>query len=95
MIALFGYTFEDNKACLICEHVFAGEQIKVAVHDSDGWLQFLCGSENHKPDDAKTAALVELGKRHDLGALPAELPMGSAAEMDASGVWCIFDIQGS
>lgn len=93
MISLFGYSFQDNKACLICEHVFAGDQVRIAVHDEDGWLQFLCGADDHAPQKGKVVGLSEFAKRHDLSGLPAKLTPGSAAELQQGGRWQVFDIQ--
>lgn len=93
MISLFGYKFEDNKACLVCGGVFAGETIKVIVHDDDGWLQFLNGNSNPNPDNAKTVALSELIKRHSFDAFPAELERGYFATLEADESWKIHRIQ--
>lgn len=86
-IQFAGFKYRDNKACLICEHVFEFEQPKIIVHDHDGWLQFLCGRENHDPALSKTVAITEIIDR-----LPKEedlrlLGPGQYAELTNSGEW--------
>jgi len=68
-----GYRFAPNKAVLVCEHVFCKtSDLRIIVHDFDGWLQCLSGEANPSSEDAKTVALSELKDR-----LPSssELPL--------------------
>ena len=56
-----GYRFPRNKAVLVCGHVFSQERaIRVVAHDTDGWLQALCGAEDHEPTEARTVGLGEV-----------------------------------
>ncbi|MFC3303006.1 hypothetical protein [Parvularcula lutaonensis] len=84
-----GFSFEESKACLICEHVDAGADIAIAVHDEDGWLQFLCGREDHDSDQAKTVGLGHLRScLPDARALPLLKP-GVVAERTKTGDWTL------
>ena len=60
MIAFAGYLYPHNKACLVCEHFYENKQASFIVHDSDGWIQVLCGEIDHNPKNAKTVALSEI-----------------------------------
>ncbi|KCZ85413.1 hypothetical protein HAD_07010 [Hyphomonas adhaerens MHS-3] len=91
MTDLFGYTFPDNLACAVCEHVFAGDRISVVCHDQDGGLQFLCGASGHQPENAKIVGLGQLAEWHDLKVLPALLHPGFTAELSDAGEWEILD----
>ena len=92
-ISFAGYSYSPDKECLICEHVFdrSAEPVIVA-HDTDGWLQALCGEEDHDADQSRIVALSEIIDR-----LPkaSELPVlnpGECAERTADGSWQVFSI---
>jgi hypothetical protein len=63
-INLAGYKFKSNKASLICVHVIDGQPINDFFHESDGFLQFSCGAENHKESDWKMVGLKHIVDMH-------------------------------
>ena len=87
------YKFPRDKACLVCEHVFAGETVTILVHDFDGWLQFLCGRASHDPGRSRTVALSEMIERLPTRACLPELKPGHFAEKSRSGAWVISKIE--
>jgi hypothetical protein len=82
MINLAGYSFDPNKACIVCAHVISGAPVFALAHDDDGDLQFACGEEAHTGVDWHLVCLEHL----DLNGLGlAEVPTlepGFAAERD-------------
>jgi hypothetical protein len=82
-VALAGYDFPPNKACIVCAHIMNGESIMLVSHEDDGDLQFLCGRESHGPDEALVVDIEDVVRRHpDMLQLPT-IRMGQTAERAA------------
>ncbi|RZI60298.1 MAG: hypothetical protein EOP14_01785 [Pseudomonas sp.] len=82
MIHLAGYSFDPNKACIVCRHVISGAPVIAVAHDDDGDLQFVCGEEAHATEDWHLVCLEHLDlNKLGLGDMPTLEP-GFAAERD-------------
>ena len=92
-VVFFGYSFQPNKACLLCEHVFSGKRpVRIIAHDLDGWIQFLCGDEAHDPKCSKVVALEEVLRRHPIDSKDKVLNPGCFAELSNSLNWVIYEM---
>lgn len=90
MIDLAGYTFPDNKASIVCTHVWSGHPVLLFAHDSDGDIQFYCGEESHSMSDALVLGLEEI-KDHlqAMHSIPTIRPGYCAERSDLGGAWTI------
>ena len=80
MIALAGYDFANNKACLICRHAMNDEEVTAFLHDSDGDLQFSCGRNDHHQADWLLVDIEDVISRHPYVCLLPIVRMGEMAE---------------
>src|SRR4051794_3066519 len=60
VIEFAGYTFEEQNASIVCQHVLDGHPVLLFVHEADGDVQFMCGAAAHETDDARLVGIVEL-----------------------------------
>ncbi|HKY81652.1 MAG TPA: hypothetical protein VJM09_09280 [Sphingobium sp.] len=85
MIDVAGYTFPDNRATIVCTHVWDGRPVLLFVHDSDGDIQFYCGDQSHSMSDALVLGLAEIKDRLlSMADIPTVRP-GYCAERSAIG----------
>jgi hypothetical protein len=70
MIDFGGYTYDDHKAALACQHVQEGSPVLLFVHDEDGDIHFMCGASGHNEDD-----LVVIDLSHMLEQMRSMSPM--------------------
>lgn len=94
MIDVAGYTFQDNRAAIVCRHVWEGQPVLVFVHDDDGDIQFYCGEDGHTGADALVLGLVEIADRlRSMDDLPTVKP-GFYADRPAVGsAWTTHEIE--
>jgi hypothetical protein len=90
MIDLAGYAFPDNRATVVCTHVWDGRPVLIFAHDSDGDIQFYCGDENHFESDALVLGLAEI-KDHLLSMtdIPTVRPGYCAERVAIGGTWTV------
>lgn len=90
MIDLAGYSFQNNKASIVCTHVWNGQPVLLYLHDSDGDIQFFCGEDNHFTTAALVLGLAELEEQlRSMLDLPA-VDAGQCAERShVGGPWKI------
>ncbi len=90
MINLGGYSYDDHKGCLTCQHVLDGLPILAVAHDEDGDLHFTCGADGHSEDDWHAVGLSHLaGGLGDTHAFPL-LPLGKVASRSSDdGAWLV------
>lgn len=85
MINVAGYTFPENRASIVCTHVWDGKPVLLFAHDSDGDIQFYCGEESHSMCDALVLGLAEIKDRlESMDDIPTVRP-GYCAERAAIG----------
>lgn len=90
MIDLAGYAFPDNRASIVCSHVWDGQPVLLFVHDSDGDIQFYCGAESHAMSDALVLGLAEIaGQVADMQDIPTVEPGYCAERLHLGGSWTI------
>lgn len=85
------FAFKDapDTACIICQHVLAGENpITFISHDKeDGMWQFLC-SEDHILEDVRLISLAEAFQIDESIGQVADLPRGFVMERtEPKGRW--------
>lgn len=58
----YHFTDPENTACMVCSHVLHQKlPILYVAHDQDdGMWQFLCGAEDHQPEQAKIIGLGQV-----------------------------------
>lgn len=90
MIDLAGYTFPENRASIVCTHVWDGHPVLLFAHDSDGDIQFYCGEYSHSMSDALVLGLAEIrGHLQLMQDIPTVAP-GFCAERSRIGeAWTI------
>lgn len=81
------YNFSDpeNTACMVCSHVLNQKlPILYVTHDKDdGMWQFLCGAEEHKPENANIIGLGEIVVLDQTLNELNEMPLGIGAERES------------
>ena len=88
MISLAGYIFPENKACIVCKHVFDGGPINLFVHDGDGDLQFTCGEDRHVSEDYHLVGLDEIElEETGLSEIAKMAPGTEAVRQSPTGAW--------
>jgi hypothetical protein len=88
MINLGGYSYDDHKGCLTCQHVLDGSPILAVAHDKDGDLHFGCGAEGHSEDDWHVVGLSHLaGRLGDTDAFPLLPPERVASRSSDRDAW--------
>lgn len=94
MINLAGYAFPDNRASIVCRHVWEGQPILLFAHDDDGDIQFYCGDEGHSGADALVLGLAEITDwLRSMVDLPTTRP-GFYAQRPAVGTaWSVHSIE--
>jgi len=60
MIDFAGYSFDDHKAAIVCQHVCEGAPVLLFVHDDDGAVHFMCGASGHDDEDLSVIGLSHL-----------------------------------
>lgn len=94
MIDLAGYTFPENRASIVCTHVWDGRAVLLFVHDSDGDIQFYCGEEGHSGSDALVLGLAELGGHlRSMQDIPTVKPGFFAERAHLGGAWTVQRIE--
>jgi hypothetical protein len=90
MIDLAGYTFPENRASIVCTHVWDGDPVLLFVHDSDGDIQFYCGEHSHSMSDALVLGLAEIrGHLQAMQDIPTVDPGNCAERSRSGGAWTI------
>jgi len=94
MIDVAGCTFPENRASIVCRHVWDGRPVLLFVHDGDGDIQFYCGEEGHSVSDALVLGLAEL-KDHlrTMDDLPTVTPGYSAERATIGSAWIVEKIE--
>ena len=81
------YLFSEpgNTACFTCAHVLEGKQsvLHVTRDLHDGSWQFLCGKEDHAPEDARVVSLQQMVDMDDSLNLLNGMPLGAGAERES------------
>lgn len=90
-IAVAGYVYDAHKAVVICQHVFSGEAIVGFLHEHDGDLQAVCGSDDHdRDDDWCIVGLNHLIDHHpELRSLPDVAPGYAAERASPNDDWVV------
>ena len=90
MIDLAGSTFPDNRACIVCTHVWNGHPVLLFAHDIDGDIQFYCGEYSHVMTDALVLGLEEIsGHLLTMQDIPTVRPGFCAERAEVGGQWSI------
>lgn len=93
MIKLAGYTFPENRASIVCTHVWAGRPVLVFAHDIDGDIQFLCGDDGHNGSDALVLGLAELeGQLRSMDGIPTVKPGYRAERSTIGSDWIVREM---
>lgn len=94
MIDLAGYSFPENRASIVCKHVWDGDPVLVFAHDSDGDIQFYCGAEDHSITDALVLGLEEIRNHvQSMEDLPRVRPGYCAERHKIGGTWTIMEME--
>jgi hypothetical protein len=90
MIHLAGYLCQDNRATIVCTHVWNGHPVLLYAHDSDGDIQLYCGERSHSMADGLVLGLAEIKDHlHSMREMPA-VRAGYCAERVAVGrAWMV------
>lgn len=89
-ISIAGYDFCDNKACLACKHVMAGEIVLAFLHDDEGDLHFSCG-RNHDESEWMLVDIEDIVKLHKYLYRMPIVKIGSIAErLNAESAWSVL-----
>jgi hypothetical protein len=94
MVSLAGYTYEPDKACFVCQHVFDGAAVLGFAQDEDGDLQVTCGGEAHTGEDWRVVGLghLDLNRLH-LASMPTVDPGYAAERESVDGAWALFRVE--
>jgi hypothetical protein len=94
MIDLAGYTFPDNRASIVCRHVWEGRPILLFAHDDDGDIQFYCGDDGHSGADALVLGLAEIADwLRSMVDLPTIRPGFYAQRPAVGSTWSVHQIE--
>lgn len=94
MIDLAGYTFPDNRASIVCRHVWEGRPILLFAHDDDGDIQFYCGDDGHSGADALVLGLAEIADwLRSMDDLPTVRPGFYAQRPAVEIAWSVHRIE--
>ncbi|MDQ3077887.1 MAG: hypothetical protein M3Q83_03485 [Pseudomonadota bacterium] len=90
MMDLAGYTFPENRAAIVCNHVWEGHPVLLFAHDSDGDIQFYWGDDSHSISDALVLGLGEI-KEHvqSMQDAPTVRPGFCAERLELGGRWMV------
>ncbi|NML09139.1 hypothetical protein HHL08_03090 [Sphingobium sp. AR-3-1] len=90
MIDVAGYAFPENRASIVCKHVWSGVPVLLFAHDSDGDIQFYCGEESHSMSDAWVLGLSEI-KDHlrSMDNMPTVRPGQFAERATIESAWIV------
>ena len=90
MINLAGYTFPDNRASIVCTHVWNGHPVLLYAHDSDGDIQFYCGEDSHSVSDALVLGLAVIRDHlQSMQDMPTVEPGYCAGRTRTDGSWTV------
>ena len=93
MIDLAGYTFPENRASIVCTHVWNGHPVLLFRHNSDGDIQFYCGEDSHSMADALVLGLAEIDDHlQTMQDIPIVEPGQCAERAHAGGPWTIREM---
>ncbi|MDR7156619.1 hypothetical protein J2W40_003464 [Sphingobium xenophagum] len=88
MINVAGYAFPENRASIVCTHVWRGSPVLLFAHDSDGDIQFYCGEESHSMSDALVLGLAEIRDHlRSMEDIPIVRPGYYAERATVGGAW--------
>lgn len=94
MIDVAGYTFPNNRASIVCTHIWEGRPILLFVHDDDGDIQFYCGEDGHSEDDALVRGLAEIADRlRQMDDVPTVRPGFFAERAMIGSAWTVHKIE--
>ena len=94
MIDLAGYSFDPNKACIVCGHVISGMPVFAVAHDDDGDLQFACGAEAHTAADWHLLGLEHLDLNElALTGMPTVDPGFAALRAKIDTAWEVVSVE--
>lgn len=92
-IDLAGYSFPENRASIVCTHVWDGRPVLLFVHDDEGDIQFYCGESGHSAADALVLGLAEIKDRlRSMGDIPTVRPGFYAERAGIGNTWIIQKI---
>ena len=89
MLTIAGDDYPENRACIVCRHVLAGDAIQLVAR-GDGDLQLLCGGD-HETSDGRVVVRGEVDFHgHGLAGLMSVLRPGmQAVRCGAGAEWRI------
>ena len=94
MIDLAGYSFNPDKACIVCEHVISGAPVFAVAHDDEGDLQFACGEEAHATADWHLVGLEHLDLNElGLAGMPTVDPGFAALRDNIDAAWEVVSVE--
>jgi len=93
MIDFAGYSFQSNKASIVCTHVWDGRPVLLYAHDRDGDIQFYCGEDSHSMSDALVLGLAEINDHlQSMRDIPVVDPGHCAERAHVGGPWTIREM---
>ena len=93
MIDFAGYSFQSNKASIVCRHVLNGHPVLLYAHDGDGDIQFYCGEGSHSMSDALVLGLAEINDHlQSMRDIPVVDPGHCAERAHVGGPWTIREM---
>ncbi len=94
MIELAGYTYSDNRAAIVCNHVWDGHPVLLFAHDIDGDIQFYCGEASHTMSEALVLGLAEIRHHVELMQdIPTVGPGFVAERPELGGAWTVREME--
>ncbi len=90
-ILLIGNEFDENKACIVCQHVIAGNPVLGIYYDDDADLQFSCGADQHDGEEWIALQLQDIVGEHDEILMAPNLEIGQIAErLTTNADWTVY-----
>lgn len=81
---MYLFNLPKNTLAFSCTHVYKdGRDILFISHDEDGDWQFMCGDNNHEPDNGVLLCLEHITEIDASVNEVADLPFGFAAERES------------
>ena len=89
-ISFAGFSWTNSKGCRACSHVMAELPILLFLHEANGSLQFLCGADGHRADDAVRVHVSHILDKHpDLLDMPVVDPGHEADRSAQDRTWTV------
>ena len=94
MIDFAGYSFDENKASFVCQHVLDGHPVLLFLHESEGDLQFMCGGGGHSVDNLHVVCLSHLLEQiRSMADVPVIQPGFMAERSEPGSMWKVEAIE--